>query len=105
MTILSKLCLFPTSKSLGSCAGVILTQPVPKVGSACSSPIIGINLLTIGSITFLPIKSLYLSSSGFTATAVSPNNVSGLVVATSKYLSLPSIKYFNDRMLLRLLHK
>ena len=44
----------------------------------------GINLFTIGRITFFPIKCLYLSSSGFTATAVSPNNVSGLVVATSR---------------------
>ena len=50
----------------------------------CSSPTIGINLLTIGSTTFLPINLLYLSSFGLTATAVSPNNVSGLVVATSK---------------------
>jgi hypothetical protein len=44
----------------------------------------GINLLTIGKITFLPIYFLYLESFGLTATAVSPNNVSGLVVATSK---------------------
>ena len=27
---ISRLCLKPTSKSLGSCAGVILTTPVPK---------------------------------------------------------------------------
>lgn len=45
---------------------------------------IGINLPTIGKITFLPINLLYLSSLGLTATAVSPNNVSGLVVATSR---------------------
>ena len=44
--------------------GVVLTTPVPNVGSACSSATIGINLLTIGSITFLPINFLYLSSSG-----------------------------------------
>ena len=30
-------CLFPTSKSLKSCAGVILTAPVPCSGSAYSS--------------------------------------------------------------------
>ena len=63
---------------------MILTHPVPNSGSACSSPIIGINLLTTGRITLLPIKSLYLSSLGFTATAVSPNKVSGRVVATSR---------------------
>ena len=83
-TILSKLCLFPTSKSLGSCAGVILTTPVPSLGSACSSATTGINLLTIGRITFLPIYLVYLLSLGLTATAVSPNKVSGLVVATSR---------------------
>ena len=48
----------PTRKSLGSWAGVIFTTPVPNSGSACSSATIGINLLTIGRITFLPIKSL-----------------------------------------------
>ena len=52
---------------------------------------IGISLPTTGRTAIFPIKSLYLSSFGFTATAVSPNNVSGLVVATSKYLSVPSI--------------
>ena len=54
----------------------------------------GINLLTIGRITFLPIKCLYLPSSGLTATAVSPNKVSGLVVATSKKLVPSSKTYF-----------
>ena len=44
---------------------------------------IGINLLTSGNITFLPTNDVYLSSDGFTATAVSPRIVSGLVVATS----------------------
>ena len=73
--------------------GVVFTIPVPNSGSACSSPIIGISLLTKGKITFLPIKSLYRSSFGLTATAVSPNNVSGLVVATSKNSLVPSIKY------------
>ena len=52
---------------------------------------IGISLFTTGRITFLPIKCLYLLSVGLTATAVSPNNVSGRVVATSKYSSLPSM--------------
>ena len=82
--ILSKLCLFPTSKSFGSWAGVIFTTPVPNSGSACSSPIIGISLFTTGKIQFLPIRCLYLLSFGLTATAVSPNKVSGLVVATSR---------------------
>ena len=81
--ILFKLWRRPTSKSLGSDAGVILTAPVPLVISACSSVIIGINLFVSGNLTFLPMKSLYLSSFALTATAVSPNRVSGLVVATT----------------------
>ena len=47
----------------------------------------------MGKITFLPFKCLYLSSSGFTATAVSPNIVSGLVVAIVKNSSLSSTGY------------
>ena len=43
---------------------------------------IGISRLTMGTIAFLPISFLNLWSSGFTAIAVSPSNVSGLVVAT-----------------------
>ena len=90
----SKLCLFPTSKSFASCAGVILTVPLPILISACLSGIIGIILPTIGMITFFPITLLYLLSKGFTATATSPNIVSGLVVAISIYSSLSSRKYF-----------
>ena len=82
-----KLCLFPIAKSFGSWAGVTFTQPVPKSLSTCESAIIGISLSTKGTFTLTPINSLYLSSSGLTATAVSPKRVSGLVVATSKYLS------------------
>ena len=51
------------------------------------SEITGISLLTKGTFTFLSIYFLYLSSFGFTAKAVSPNKVSGRVVATSKYSS------------------
>ena len=75
----------PTSKSLGSCAGVILTTPVPFVISACSSQTIGISLLRSGSITWQPWRCLYLGSSAFIATAVSPSMVSGLVVASSSF--------------------
>ena len=42
------------------------------------------SLFTIGTIIFLPMYFLNLSSLGFTATAVSPNKVSGLVVAIVK---------------------
>ena len=73
---------------------MILTQPVPNSGSACSSATIGISLFNTGKITFLPIKCLYLSSSGLTATAVSPNYVSGRVVATSRNSSVPATLYF-----------
>ncbi len=41
----------------------------------------GISLLERGRSTLLPISSLNLLSFGFTATAVSPSIVSGLVVA------------------------
>ena len=54
----------PTSKSLGSCAGVILTAPVPKFLSTYSSAIIGISLPESGITTVFPISSEYLWSSG-----------------------------------------
>ena len=82
--ICGRLCLLPTSKSFGSCAGVILTAPVPNSISTYSSPTTGISLSVSGNFNVLPIKCLNLSSFGLTATAVSPNNVSGLVVAISK---------------------
>jgi hypothetical protein len=75
-------CLCPTSKSLGSCAGVILTAPVPKFLSTYSSAIIGISRPERGITTVFPTSSEYLSSSGWTAMATSPKIVSGLVVAT-----------------------
>ena len=64
--------------------------PVPKSNLTCSSNITGIALLINGIKTFTElgldfislIKLEYLSSSGLIATAVSPNIVSGLVVAT-----------------------
>ena len=43
-----------------------------------------LGLLTRGNITFLPTNFLYLLSFSLTATAVSPNKVSCLVVATSR---------------------
>src|SRR6056297_2172645 len=51
----------------------------------------GISRFTIGKISVLRIKCLYLSSEGFTATAVSPSIVSGLVVAMVK-CPCPSFK-------------
>ena len=94
MLISGRLCLLPTSKSLGSCAGVIFTQPVPNSLSTYSSATTGISLPTSGSISFFPTMSLYLSSEGFTATALSPKSVSGLVVAISTNLpSSPAIGY------------
>ena len=79
----SRSCLSPIWKSLGSCAGVTFTQPVPNSGSTNLSVIMGISLRPIGKIIYLPTKCLYLSSFGLTATAVSPSIVSGLVVATT----------------------
>ena len=89
--IISKLWRLPTSKSLKSWAGVIFTAPEPFSGSEYLSKIIGIGLFKIGRITFLPFKWLYLSSSGLTATAVSPSMVSGLVVAIVIYSLLSSM--------------
>ncbi len=73
----------PISKSFGSCAGVTLTAPVPKLGSTCESATIGIRRLVSGSATVEPMRCRYRSSSGCTATAVSPSIVSALVVATT----------------------
>ena len=62
-------------------AGVIFTAPEPKFGSGYSSEIIGIVLSHKGKWTCLPIMEAYRRSFGCTATAPSPNIVSGLVVA------------------------
>ena len=86
MLMTGRLWRFPTSKSLGSWAGVIFTTPVPSSGSACSSATIGIFRSMMGSHAYFPIRSLYLLSSGFTARAVSPSMVSGRVVANSRNL-------------------
>ena len=50
----SKPCLFPTSKSLKSCAGVIFTAPVPFSGSAYSSAMILIFRFVRGRMHVLP---------------------------------------------------
>ena len=47
----------PTSKSLKSCPGVILTAPEPSAGSACSSATIGTSRPVIGSRTCRPTKA------------------------------------------------
>ncbi len=52
---------------------------------------IGITLLQIGTIAFLPLRCVNLSSFGFIQIAVSPSIVSGLVVAMVKKSSEPSI--------------
>ena len=72
----------PISKSTGSWAGVTFSAPVPNPRSIASSPTTGMGRSMMGSMAFLPTISLYLSSSGCTATPVSPNMVSGRVVAT-----------------------
>ena len=51
----SRLWRSPTSKSFGSCAGVILTTPLPKSFSTYSSAITGISLFVTGSNTVFPI--------------------------------------------------
>ena len=80
--MVSRFCRRPTSKSLGSWAGVIFTQPVPNSMSTYSSATMGISRPTRGRMHFLPTMSLYRSSLGLTATPVSPSMVSGRVVAT-----------------------
>ena len=76
-------CRRPISKSFGSCAGVTFTAPVPNDGSTWSSATIGMLRFVSGSVTCLPIRCWYRSSSGWTATAVSPSIVSTRVVATT----------------------
>ena len=49
-------CRRPISKSLGSCAGVILSAPVPNAGSTCSSATTGIMRPTSGSSICLPMR-------------------------------------------------
>ena len=83
----------PTSKSFGSCAGVIFTAPVPNSRSTIASAIIGISRFINGSNAFLPTRCVYRSSSGFTATAVSPSIVSGRVVATTRNSFVPTTGY------------
>jgi len=77
-------CRRPSSKSLKSCAGVIFTAPEPFSGSEYSSATTGMLRPVSGRITRLPTRSRNRSSSGCTATAVSPSIVSGRVVATTR---------------------
>lgn len=61
----SRLWRFPTAKSLGSCAGVILTAPVPKLMSTSSaSQMIGRRRPLKGWTTNLPCRCLYLQGFG-----------------------------------------
>ena len=50
----------------------------------------GISLLHNGNEAFLPMRCENLLSEGFTASAISPSSVSGLVVATVTNLSVAS---------------
>ena len=75
-------CRSPISKSFASCAGVTFTNPVPNLGSTASSAMMGMGTSAIGSRAVLPMKPACRLSRGCTATAVSPNSVSGRVVAT-----------------------
>ena len=83
MLISGRLWRLPTSKSFGSWAGVIFTHPVPNSLSTYGSATTGISRSVSGSFSIFPTRFVYLSSSGFTATAVSPSKVSGRVVAIS----------------------
>lgn len=73
---------------------VTLTAPVPNSGSTCVSATTGIVRPVSGSLICLPIRCAYRSSSGCTATAVSPSIVSARVVATTM-VSSPS-PYFME---------
>ena len=75
-------CRSPVSKSLGSWPGVIFSAPVPNSMETASSSMSGMGLFKMGSSTRCPLNLAYRLSLGFTATAVSPSSVSGLVVAT-----------------------
>ncbi len=91
MLISSSLWRLPVAKSLKSCAGVTFTAPVPNLGSTrMASVMTGTLRSTKGCTRSLPWRCVYLASSGWTATAVSPSIVSGRVVATTISSSVPS---------------
>ncbi len=92
-TTFSKPCFSPNVKSFGSWAGVHFIAPVPKFISTYSSPIIGSCFPFAGLIAFLPINFWYRLSRGLTIKAVSPNIVSGRVVAITKISSLSTTLY------------
>lgn len=60
-----------------------MTAPVPNSGSTCSSATTGIRRPVSGNSISVPTRWAYRSSSGWTATAVSPSIVSARVVATT----------------------
>ena len=61
--MVASLCRWPDAKSLGSCAGVILTAPVPKAMSTSSaSRMTGILRLSSGCSRNLPCSAWYLKS-------------------------------------------
>jgi len=90
---------WPICQSSGSCAGVTFRKPVENLAfsssllgsgrTTCSSAMMGMTRPTIGSLTFLPTRTLARGSAGFMATAVSPSMVSGRVVATVTCSTFP----------------
>ena len=80
--ISGKLCLWPISKSVASCAGVTLRAPLPVVISTALSEIIAMSRFISGIFAVNPTSLLKRLSLGLTATATSANIVSGRVVAT-----------------------
>mmetsp|Transcript_6419 Transcript_6419/g.15540 ORF Transcript_6419/g.15540 Transcript_6419/m.15540 type:complete len:241 (+) Transcript_6419:1367-2089(+) len=98
MLMNSSLCLLPMMKSLGSCAGVTFTAPVPKsISTASESWMMGMRRPVIGWTRNFPWNFLYRSSSGWTATAESPNIVSGRVVAITISSSESSTLYAHSQ--------
>lgn len=73
-----------------------ISSPVPWLGSTClASAMMGMTrLLMKGCSTNLPIRWVYLASSGWTAKAVSPSIVSRRVVATG---TLPCLERKKDK--------
>jgi hypothetical protein len=77
------------SKSLGSCAGVTFSMPVPKSRSTAVLCSIGISTPDRGMATVRPVRPANRSSSGWHTRHTSPNIVSGRVVATITPSAVP----------------
>lgn len=77
--------------------GVIFSAPVPNSRSTYSSAMIAMRRPLSGTTASLPTRWRYRSSSGCTATAVSPRIVSGRVVATGRKSSLSAWQHSTAR--------